>query len=233
MEWQIFAISQMALLAIGLSTAFFLHARTYKKQNDELRTHLTALEASSSDEEAHPSPREWTKEHLASIPEDNPAHAIVKAVLKNALRSKDDFLDKLPEIIATAGFGGGEVSDTDAAARIAELEAQLEAVQAAGGAGPDDDQSAELKSLLQQFTNDSREMMACIQQLEAENAQLKRQLEGADEGTPPQEKSAEAVAADKPEEALASDAQATEEEPSEVEDIDQDTKEEPAEETAA
>ena len=217
MEWQIFAISQMALLAIGLSTAFFLHARTYKKQNDELLTHLSSLEALSSDEEAHPSPREWTKEHLATIPDDNPAYAIIKAVLKNAVRPKEDFLEKLPEVIATAGLGGGQGADTDSTARIAELENQLEAAQMAGGTGPDDDQSAELKSLLQQFTNDSREMMACIQQLESENAELKRQLEGESESN------AEAASEDR------AAANQQEETPSQ----DTQSESEPAEETAA
>ena len=177
MEWQIFAISQMGLIAIGLSAAFFMHSRSLKKQNDELRTHNTALEELSAgqDEESHPSPREWTKEHLSALSEEDPSYAVIKAVLKNAIRPKEDFLEKLPEVIASAGFTSGEaVSDEALQARVEELEAAL---AAQGGETPSDDQSAELKALLQQFTNDSREMMACIQQLESENAELKKQLE--------------------------------------------------------
>ena len=40
-----------------------------------------------------------------------------------------------------------------------------------------EEQAEDLKTLLQQFTKDSRDMMACIQQLETENADLRSQLD--------------------------------------------------------
>ena len=57
------------------------------------------------------------------------------------------------------------------------------------------ERTEELKTLLQQFTRDSREMMACIQTLEAENAQL-RELLGDDAPAPatPEEATTEATA---------------------------------------
>ncbi|NKB98099.1 MAG: hypothetical protein GKR90_06345 [Pseudomonadales bacterium] len=185
MEWQLFALLQMGLIAIALPTAFFFHGRTLKSQNDELRVHVSQLEAKPSVENADgqsPSPREWSREFLATLPNEHPAFPVIKAVLRNAVRPKEDFLEKFPEVINKAGLGGGTevISDEAAQARIQELEAQLAEGGGASDGGPDDGQAAELKTLLAQFTKDSREMMACIQTLESENAALLAQLEAAD-----------------------------------------------------
>jgi len=51
---------------------------------------------------------------------------------------------------------------------------QLESKLASGEEA--EEQAEDLKTLLQQFTKDSRDMMACIQQLETENAALRQQL---------------------------------------------------------
>ena len=66
---------------------------------------------------------------------------------------------------------------------IDKLRDELSQQQASGEDAQE--QENDLKSLLQQFTKDSRDMMACIQKLETENAQLRQQLEGTDNSTDP------------------------------------------------
>ncbi|MCB1685532.1 MAG: hypothetical protein R3E82_07170 [Pseudomonadales bacterium] len=56
---------------------------------------------------------------------------------------------------------------------LEQTRAQLESKLASGEAA--EEQAEDLKTLLQQFTKDSRDMMACIQQLETENATLRQQ----------------------------------------------------------
>lgn len=54
-----------------------------------------------------------------------------------------------------------------------------------------EEQAEDLKTLLQQFTKDSRDMMACIQQLETENASLRQQLGDAPGQPGPEEATAD------------------------------------------
>lgn len=175
MDWQLFALSQMGLLAVGISTAFFLHARTLKTQNTVLRRRIAQVEATpskQSGESDSPSMKEWVRAHLETLPQEDPAYPIIKAVLRNAIRPKEDFSARFPEIVAKAGFDPGDGLDDQATQdRIIELESQLQASE--NSADLNHTQAAELKTLLQQFTRDSREMMACIQHLERENLILR------------------------------------------------------------
>lgn len=67
---------------------------------------------------------------------------------------------------------GGTIGELEALrAEVARLRAELESTTT----GTDED----LRKLLKQFTQDSREMMGCIQQLEKENATLKAELDKA------------------------------------------------------
>lgn len=175
MDWQLFALSQMGLLALGICTAFFLHARTLKGQNAVLRRRIAQAEAAPSKQTTESDPsakKEWVRAYLETLPQENPTYPIIKAVLRNALRPKEDFLARFPEIVANAGFDSADSSgDQPASDRITELETQLRASE--NSADLNHTQAAELKTLLRQFTQDSREMMACIQHLERENLILR------------------------------------------------------------
>ena len=71
-----------------------------------------------------------------------------------------------PEVETTEELPDGN----DLATENEALKARIEELES----GKDDE---DLRNLLKQFTQDSREMMACIQDLEKENAALKEQLE--------------------------------------------------------
>ena len=85
-----------------------------------------------------------------------------------------------------------------------DLQGQLESArEALLTASEGDAEGDDLKSLLQQFTRDSRDMMICIEMLEAENLQLRSRLDSSksanlDAPSEPTEKSSEAPAGDPP-----------------------------------
>jgi hypothetical protein len=85
--------------------------------------------------------------------------------------SVDAQLDYKPEKLPAMPEGGGDSES----ASLAEENAALKAELASMLAGTDDD----LRKMLKQFTQDSREMMGCIQQLEKENQALKASLDKA------------------------------------------------------
>ncbi len=175
MAWQLFAIVQMFVIALGVGVALWLRIRAVGAQNDALREHLAALEAVEP-VEPQPSPEEWVASRLEALDQEAPATTVITAVLHNALKPKRSFAGKLPGIIQEAGLGGGgeDSGETETLkARVAELE---QALAEAPAAATDGEQPEELKLLLQQFTRDSREMMACIQKLEKENQALREQL---------------------------------------------------------
>lgn len=88
-------------------------------------------------------------------------------------------LPEPPEPAADDGDGPEAMEHLRAANEL--LRQQLESAQkeiaalesSSTGAGQEDE---DLKSLLKQFTRDSRDMMACIQELEQENQKLREQL---------------------------------------------------------
>lgn len=172
MEWSIFALVQMFIITIGVCLAFWLRIRTVQKQNEQLRGALEAQQDAPVQ-----SPETWLREHIAALPAGSPASAVLTTALKHILEPEDDIETLLREAISAAGWE----LDSAHTERLAEVEAELAAAQAAIEALPEDgsgdnDRTEELKLLLQQFTKDSREMMACIQTLETENAQLRAQL---------------------------------------------------------
>lgn len=180
MEWQIFALLQMALITIGVSVAFALHNRKLNSQNQQLRAHLEAVPEPL--EAVIPSGEELINQALAKIAADDPCRELIDAVLHNALDPQDDFSATLRALVENSTLNAA--AETDSAdvealhTRIAELEVQL-AANADSPTEPAADNAAEaeeLKTLLQQFTHDSREMMACIQELERENVQLREKL---------------------------------------------------------
>lgn len=85
--------------------------------------------------------------------------------------SLDTQLAYQPENVPAIPEGGADGESGSLAEENAALKAELASVLA----GTDDD----LRKMLKQFTQDSREMMGCIQQLEKENQALKASLDKA------------------------------------------------------
>ncbi|MCZ6641777.1 MAG: hypothetical protein O7F71_09405 [Gammaproteobacteria bacterium] len=107
-------------------------------------------------------------------------------------------LPALPE----AEEGSGDLADDDQLrSENARLQEELESARGALAGG--EDAKGDLKSLLQQFTRDSRDMMLCIEMLEAENLQLRERLKAtksAESETPsePDETSSEVSEEEEP-----------------------------------
>lgn len=109
-------------------------------------------------------------EQIVALAADKPAQA--RAALETF--TKYALIDKVTGFTAPAWPELPEVGVDESEAlhaEIAALKAELQSVTA----GTDED----LRKLLKQFTQDSREMMGCIQTLEKENQALKDQIEKA------------------------------------------------------
>ena len=165
MDWTLVALSQMFLVTVGVSIALGLRIRGVNKLNGELREHAEVVNESIATLEANqnPSPKEWVAEKVEGLDAEDPHTPLLKLVLEHAAKKNRKFAKELPDAVAACG---------------------LVAASEGGEAGVSEDQSEDLKNLLQQFTKDSREMMACIQSLEKENASLREQL-GLDDNDAP------------------------------------------------
>ena len=87
-------------------------------------------------------------------------------------------LPALPEVDkGSADVSGDEQLRSDNEQLREQLESAREALIAVGDGGSGKTESEDLKSLLQQFTRDSRDMMICIEMLEAENLQLRDRMQ--------------------------------------------------------
>ena len=199
MEWTYVALLQMLLITAGVCTAMWMHVRSFKSQNEELRTLLD--EADQRVEEARksaenlpkgPIAREWLKEQLEKVVEEEATSTVQQAVIKHLIKAERKFDQKLIKTIEKAGLGGGP-GDGDGATSEAQIEqintlqteverltAELaNQVKTAAGAlaeNAEDPSHAEMRELLQQFTADAREMMECITAMEKENAELLERL---------------------------------------------------------
>lgn len=193
MEWTYVALVQMFLITAGVCSAMWMHVRSFKSQNEELRTFLD--EADQRVEEARksaenlpkgPIAREWLKEQLEKVVEEEATSTVQQAVIKHLIKAERKFDQKLTKTIEKAGLGGG-AGDGDGApneaqteqintlqAEVERLKAELAEGQPANNA--EDPSNAEMRELLQQFTTDAREMMECITALEKENAELRERL---------------------------------------------------------
>lgn len=193
MEWTYVALVQMFLITAGVCSAMWMHVRSFKSQNEELRNFLD--EADQRVEEARksadnlpkgPIAREWLKEQLEKVVEEEATSTVQQAVIKHLIKAERKFDQKLTKTIEKAGLGGG-AGDGDGApneaqteqintlqAEVERLKAELAEGQPANNA--EDPSNAEMRELLQQFTTDAREMMECITALEKENAELRERL---------------------------------------------------------
>jgi hypothetical protein len=174
MEWSIFAIVQTLVIALGVSIAFWLRIRAIKQQNEALRTYCDSLRAAESNPDS-----DWSSDILNALDAEHPLTPLQRIVLEHAVAPKADLDEQLKAAIGAAGLFESDADAHDEQnERIAELEAQLAGLTEPANSDdlPPGEQQNELRALLRQFTQDSREMMLCIQTLEKENAALLGQL---------------------------------------------------------
>lgn len=194
--WVIFAAAQLLLSVLAFAAFVAWRLRTVRRGNVDLEARCeaagAALEEGRTLLETRVAARDWQQELTqrlelldveAASPEPlSPVNAIRRLVLRSEL-SGEPF--DIAALLAQSG-----ANDPQAAAAIdtlkatnAALEVELTALRAgrsnagSGAAGVgvpvNIERERELKSLVQQFTRDSREMLACIQSLESENKELR------------------------------------------------------------
>ena len=166
MDWSIFAILQMFIMAAAICVAMTLRMRSVMKQNSQFREHLDTVVA-EAEANKQPKPEEWVKTVTDDLPKDEASSPIIKVVLGHALENVKDIDKDIVEAVLEADLCASK-SDLEA---LQEELATLQDGRAASGDG-EDERNTELKNLLKQFTQDSRSMMACIQTLEVENEAL-------------------------------------------------------------
>ena len=189
----------MLLITAGVCTAMWMHVRSFKSQNEELRTLLDDAdqrveEARKSAENLPKGPiaREWLKEQLEKVVEEEATSTVQQAVIKHLIKAERKFDQKLIKTIEKAGLGGGPGDEdgatteaqteqintlqTEVERLTAELANQVKAAEGAPAENAEDPSHAEMRELLQQFTADAREMMECITAMEKENAELLARL---------------------------------------------------------
>ncbi len=199
MEWTYVALLQMLLITAGVCTAMWMHVRSFKSQNEELRTLLDDAdqrveEARKSAENLPKGPiaREWLKEQLEKVVEEEATSTVQQAVIKHLIKAERKFDQKLIKTIEKAGLGGGpgdgdgatseaqieqiDTLQTEVERLTAELANQVKTAAGALAENAEDPSHAEMRELLQQFTADAREMMECITAMEKENAELLERL---------------------------------------------------------
>ena len=193
--WVIFAAAQLLLLAVGFAAFMTWRLRTVRRGNVELEASCEA--AGAALEEGRKlletrATRDWQQElnmrlevldgEAGSAEPLGPVSAIRRLVLRSELSGEP--FDIAPLLAPSGGNDPESAAAIDALkATNATLEAELTALRAgraiagsasAGAGAPVNiERERELKSLVQQFTRDSREMLACIQSLESENKELR------------------------------------------------------------
>jgi hypothetical protein len=194
--WVIFAAAQLLLLALGFAAFMTWRLRTVRRGNVELEASCeaagAALEEGRKLLETRGATRDWQQElnmrlevldgEAGSAEPLGPVNAIRRLVLRSELSGEP--FDIAPLLAPSGGNDPESAAAIDALkATNATLEAELTALRAgraiagsasAGAGAPVNiERERELKSLVQQFTRDSREMLACIQSLESENKELR------------------------------------------------------------
>jgi hypothetical protein len=199
--WVIFAIGLTLLLSIGSVVVVALRARSAGKGRAELEAKCeaarVALEEGKALLDARPATHDWKKEltarlatldaEVATTADPKPDVAIRRVILRSELSGEPaDLSSQLSQA------GGAPPADSAAIETLkatnAALETELAALKAAalaslpassleGNNAPANvARERELKSLVQQFTRDSREMLNCIQALESENRDLRASM---------------------------------------------------------
>jgi hypothetical protein len=199
--WVVFAVGLTWLLAVVAAALLGWRAAALGRVRAELDQRCTAAQAALEEGkkllEARPPARDWKQELTArletldaqakSASENDPTLAIRREVLRSEVSGATlDLSAHLGQSGHTEGASLTELHALKSAhaaleAELATLKAQREASPGGGGDGAPANlaRERELKSLVQQFTRDSREMLSCIQSLESENRELRASAGGA------------------------------------------------------
>jgi hypothetical protein len=170
--WLLLGLGQLALLAVVAAAvcgwrwrAAAERYRTLSAEADEARAALAA----------------GAKLLAAAKPAESWPDTLAQRIKQ--LETSDDPTDKLRLGVFRYELHGDAIELTPAAvaqedAELDVLRAELQALRAEreNPAAVSPEREGELKSLVQQFTHDSREMLSCIQSLEVENKELRSQL---------------------------------------------------------
>jgi hypothetical protein len=198
--WVVFAAGLALVLALGIALLMAWRVRSVAAARAELdnrcKAAQTALEDGKKLLDARPAAaRDWKQElaaHLealdaqaATASEVDPVLAIRRDVLRSEIGgSALDLAAHLNPPVQDENATSGEFLALKAAhaaleTELATLKAEREAAPAATDGAPTNlARERELKSLVQQFTRDSREMLSCIQSLESENRELRASIGG-------------------------------------------------------
>ena len=150
-----------------------------KSFNNELSAQLNG--GSNVEEtwrELRTSQHELTSKLIGAIPSQYASIVDLYEVFSSLDETFSIDLPALPEAEeGSADVSGDEQLRSDNEQLREQLESAREALIAAGDGGSGNTEGEDLKSLLQQFTRDSRDMMICIEMLEAENLQLRDRMQ--------------------------------------------------------
>lgn len=197
--WVIFATVLLLLLAIGCAAGLAWRGRAAGKGRMELEARCeaarVALEEGSALLDARVATRDWKQELTARIDAldaeaaanatgPTPDMAVRRLVLSAELTG--NALDLASHLNQSGGSDPAIVSELNALkaahatleTELATLRSERSATELPAAATGNISRERELKSLVQQFTRDSREMLTCIQSLESENKELRAGLAG-------------------------------------------------------
>jgi len=196
--WVVFAAGLVGVLAVAAAALLAWRGRALARERDELQARCKAAQAALEEGkkflEARPQARDWKQElaaHLATLDaqakssaEVDPTLAIRREVLRSEVSGTTlDLSAHLEPPGQQQGASLTELHELKSAhaaleAELAALKAERTAPVAPDGAPTNLARERELKSLVQQFTRDSREMLSCIQSLESENRELRASVGG-------------------------------------------------------
>jgi chromosome segregation ATPase len=201
--WVVFTVGLALAAAIGVAALMALRASALAGVRAELdkrcKAAQTALEEGKKLLEARPTAvRDWKQElatrletldaQAAAATEVDPVLAIRREVLRSEIDGAAPDLgahlnrpvqDDGGATPAAAEFLALKASHAALETELAALKSERESPAAASEGAPTNlARERELKSLVQQFTRDSREMLACIQSLESENRELRASVGG-------------------------------------------------------
>ena len=198
--WVVFAGGLVSVLAVAAAALLGWRVAALARVRSELDERCKAAQAALEDGkkllEARPTAKDWKQEFAAHLEkldaqakvatEVDPTLAIRREVLRAEVSGTS--LDLSAHLKPTGQEAGALLTELHALksahaaleAQLATLKAEREASPAFGEGAPTNlARERELKSLVQQFTRDSREMLSCIQSLESENRELRASIGGA------------------------------------------------------
>ncbi|MGI9326684.1 MAG: hypothetical protein ACR2PZ_15800 [Pseudomonadales bacterium] len=161
MDWQIMVIGQLSLLLLGTAGACFWHIRKLRATNRSL---FEALESKQDSPVSEDSPAESPADETAAATSDAEGSAVEEAPVAHTEAKA------VPDGSAETEGPTSEV--TEATQTPSTASAQSDADSQDGAVDMPNPGGDGLKKLLQQFTQDSRDMVTRIEQLERQTQVL-------------------------------------------------------------